>query len=542
MEKKHKSFLFTLAFILSLLSACANKPEVESTPTLTQTTSPTKSHTATATITPTATHTPTPQPHLTQESYGIELEDFPVNHNPLTGKEVSDPSLLELPAVLISISNSPVSARPQAGLSFASWIFEYYIGGAVTRFLGVFYGEYPREIPNIEGNCTVNTKIFTPSENWLGGRAWLDENKNGIQNDWEAGIGGICVHLYQNDQKILSTSTNSNGYYAFNLPDPASTYFVEFGIPDYYETTLQDTGYEELDSDIGSDSARTRSLSPSTGETRVDLGLVLLPQAIDATPTPPVTATYIPEGAYVGPIRSGRLTYEHINTMFPQSCLVFASAAPDILAQLNPCKVIYGVDTSTPNSALLTVTEMRQLADENGTMPNYSGNLFNGTQAQNTHEVARFIHVIYHQFIQSAWKYDPISKSYLRYTDNADGAGVLHPATDRLTGRQQSFENVILLEATHDIFRPNQLDIDLRTGKAGFAYLFRDGQMQRIRWSTGNRAWEKESGKLRPIHFVDAEGNPIALHPGKTWIHLIMPESLIEEIAAGEWRVKFAQP
>ncbi len=444
--------------------------------------------------------------------------------------------------MLVSISNIPVSARPQAGINFASWIFEYYIGEASTRFLGVFYGEYPREIPNIAGSCEVNAAIFTPTTNWRGGRTWLDENEDGIQNDWEAGIGGVCVHLYQNDEKILSTSTNSNGYYAFNISAPAENYFIKFELPNYYKITKEDVGYEELDSDVDAGSGRTRVFDIPNSERRVDLGLILLPQAVFASPTPPVTASYIPEGAYVGPVRSGRLTYAHINTFFPQSCLVFASAAPDILAQLSPCKLLFGVDVSTPNSALLTVAEMRQLALENGSMPNYSGNFFESTQAQNAGETATYLHIIYHPFIQSAWEYDAISQSYLRYTDNADGEGILHPATDRLTGRQQSFENIIVLEATHDIFRRNQLDIDLRSGKAGFAYLFRDGKMQRIRWSTGNRAWEKESGKLRPIHFVDAKGNPVALRPGRTWIHLVTLASSMEEIAEGEWRLKFAQP
>ena len=529
-------------FIILLLSACANASKIINTPTPHKTTPPTKTNSPSPTSTPTATITPTPQPYLTPRSYGIELEDFPKNYNPLTGREVSDPNLLKLPAVLVSISNIPISARPQAGVNFASWIFEYYIGEATTRFLGIFYGEYPREIPNITGSCDVNTEIFTPSANWLGGRVWLDENEEGIQNSWEAGIGGVCAYLYQNNEKIFSTSTNSNGYYAFNLPDSTENYSIEFDIPDYYKITKEDIGYEELDSDLNADSARTHIFEITKSETRVDLGLILLPQAISASPTPPVTATYIPEGAYVGPIRSGRLTYAHINTFFPQSCLIFASAAPDILAQLNPCKLVFGVAPSTPNSALLATEEMRQLAFENGSMPNYSGNLFNSTQAQNAGESALSLHILYHQFIQSAWEYDPISQSYLRYTDNADGAGVLHPATDRLTGRQQSFENIIILQATHDVFRYNQLDIDLRSGKAGFAYLFRDGKMQRIRWSTGNRAWEKENGKLRPIHFVDAQGNPIALRPGRTWIHLVTLASTVEETGDGKWRLKFAQP
>src|SRR3972149_3701752 len=62
--------------------------------------------------------------------------------NPLTGLPVADPSLLELPALLVSISHFPVTARPQAGLSFAPYVFEIYITEGATRFLTAFYGEF----------------------------------------------------------------------------------------------------------------------------------------------------------------------------------------------------------------------------------------------------------------------------------------------------------------------------------------------------------------------------------------------------------------
>src|SRR5215207_7239199 len=58
----------------------------------------------------------------------------PVN-NPLTGLPVADPSLLQIPAALVSISHFPVEARPQAGLSFAPYVFEIYITEGATRFL-----------------------------------------------------------------------------------------------------------------------------------------------------------------------------------------------------------------------------------------------------------------------------------------------------------------------------------------------------------------------------------------------------------------------
>ncbi len=534
---KKKFFLFTL--VLLLLGCTPNTP-TETPLAISTTTSAAQSQTPSPS--PTATITFTPQPRLPTRDYGIELEAFPENYNPLTALEVSDPALLDLPAVLISISNIPNTARPQAGVGTASWIFEYYIGEASTRFLGVFYGEYPRRVANVTGGCPINKEIFVPNDLWVGDRVWLDENTDGIQNDWELGISGICVNLYMDGELLASTSTNSNGYYAFNLPI-RQPYTIEFDIPDGYEITESNLGYEELDSDGAS-----VTFQADGAETNVDLGLVLLETPV-ATPSPVVTGTppawYLPVEAYVGPIRSGRLTYDHINKMFYNSCLIFASAAADILAQLDPCYLVFGVDQTTPNSGLLTVAKMRELAEAqavNGKTPNYSGNFFSESLPRVESEAATHLHVYYHQYLQSAWEYDPISQSYLRYTDDMDGTGILHPASDRLTGRQQSFENVIVLQATHDLYRHNQLDINLAAGEGGFAWLFRDGQVMRIRWSTGNRAWEKTSGIRRPIHFVDAEGNPITLRPGYTWIHLMTPMSYLEEFDAGEWKATFVQP
>ncbi len=392
------------------------------------------------------------------------------------------------------------------------------------------------------GDCPVNEEIFVPNDLWVGDRVWLDENKNGAQDDWELGIGGICVYLYTDDKKTTSTSTNSNGYYAFNLPS-AGNYKIQFDVPDTYKTTESNLGYEELDSD-----GQTVSIQIDRTDTNVDLGLILLETPV-LTPTPAVTGTpeawYLPSEDYIGPIRSGRLTYDHVNKMFYNSCLIFGSAAADILAQLDPCWLVFGVDATTPNSGLLTVTKMRELAEAQalkGKTPNYSGNFFNENLPNLERAPATYLHVYYHQYLQAAWAYDPISKSYLRYTDDMDGTGILHPASDRLTGRQQSFQNVIILQATHDVYRHNQLDIDLSFGQAGFAWLLRDGQMMRVRWSTGNREWEKTNGIRRPLHFVDIDGNPVALRPGKTWIHLMTPMSYLDDFGDGGWQIKFVQP
>ena len=149
------------------------------------------SSTATTAILPSALPpplSPTPQPLPTPISYGPDLENFLADVNPLTGRQVQDPSLLKLPAVLVSISNMPFTARPQAGPGFAPWVYELYIGEGATRFMNVFYGQYPRSIPNLLGGCEVREKIFHPKGDWIGNRVWLDENTNG-----RAGcLGGRC--------------------------------------------------------------------------------------------------------------------------------------------------------------------------------------------------------------------------------------------------------------------------------------------------------------------------------------------------------------
>jgi hypothetical protein len=172
---------------------------------------------------------------------------------------------------------------------------------------------------------------------------------------------------------------------------------------------------------------------------------VILSEVPTATPSPVVTGTppnwFIPSEPYVGPIRSGRLTYNQIGGMFPNSCLVYASAAWDIGEMLDACEIVFGVDKTTPNSALLPVTRLRELAEQslNPRQPvNYSGNLFSDAVPEGG-QPASAIKVFYHSYTQSAWQYDPISGTYLRSTDLADGTGTLIPA--RSANRKTCTEN-----------------------------------------------------------------------------------------------------
>ncbi|PWB75205.1 MAG: hypothetical protein C3F07_06015 [Anaerolineales bacterium] len=455
--------------------------------------------------------------------------------------------MLQYPAVLVSISNSPASARPQAGPGYAPWVFELFIGEGATRFMNVFYGDLPREVPNITGGCEVRDEIMHPKGDWIGNRVWLDENRNGMQESWEAGVGGVCVRLLDGtSREVLSeTSTDSNGYYAFE--NPGREVIIRFVKPPAYQFTQPDIGYEENDSDADTINGETKIFRADSTASSWDAGLILSEEP-PPTPKPVVTGTppnwFIPAEPYVGPIRSGRLTYNQIGGMFPNSCLVYASAAWDIGEQLDACEIVFGVDKTTPNSALLPVARLRELARENlnpNQPVNYSGNLFSDAVPEGGQPAER-IDVYYHQYNESAWAYDPISQTYLRFTDDADGRGILHAATDRLSGRQLAFENVIVVLSEHMRFRHNQFEVNFSNGQSNFAYLFRDGKAFKIYWTTTNRDFERTTGLRRPMHFVDAQGNLVALHPGRTWIHIVTPFSSVTGQREGEWLVKFVQP
>ena len=164
--------------------------------------------TATQTFRPIATITPTPQSISAPTSLGPERADFTYGYNPLSGQLVDDPNLLQIPALLISVSHFPAIARPQAGLSFAPWIFEFYITEGATRFLSVFHGEYPEpEIP-VTGDCEIRAGVFTQTSIILGNQVWLDKNKNGRHEPFESGVGGICVKIQNAYQSITICRCN----------------------------------------------------------------------------------------------------------------------------------------------------------------------------------------------------------------------------------------------------------------------------------------------------------------------------------------------
>ena len=371
-------------------------------------------HLATA-ATPTVTPVKMPEGQIGPQTY-------PDGVNPLTGLEVQNPENLLLPPALVSITNFPVSSRPQAGLSYSPFVFEIYIGEGMTRYLALFYGDFPKA----DKNATTNGSVGTITDN-----------------------------------------------------------------------------------------------------------------------------------AMVGPIRSGRLPYEGIRKLF-NGFLVMASGSSMVVPSLNQYTNVYGSDASNPNSAMIDVTKLEQIAENNqerlGEL-SLQGLAFNDAIPAGGVPGNR-IWLMYAYLNQVNWQYEANSGSYNRYQDHADGS-TFDLMTDRLNDEALTFENVVILFAPHEVVTPTIIDINLMYMKKMPALLFRDGQMFKIYWTTISEQYERSTGKLRPIRFLDENGNAFPLKPGQTWVEVVqqftpfyeVPDSTLfydlankKEPGSGVWAVRWYPP
>jgi hypothetical protein len=368
-------------------------------PTSTQEPEPTEEPTDLPTAEPTEATTPTQEPLA--GPFGPNPEDFPAGVSMLTGELVTDSDTLSYPPAMVSITNWPVTARPQPGLGSASLVYELYIGEGMSRFLTLFYGDYPEPVAS-------------------------------------AGEGSE----------------------------------------------------EDGDSD-------TKAASGSSGVT------------IDNS-----------NADSIGPIRSGRLPYESIRNL-NNGFLVMASAYAGVAQNLDQYTNVYGDDDGDINSAKIPVDQLKEIAmSYEGKLVEgaLSGNLFDATVPEGGVSGETFW-FIYNSINQIAWQYDPAVEAYYRYADLADGTNYQR-LVDGMTGESVDVSNVVLLYAHHRYCSYKAFQIDFYDMTAMPAVLFRDGNKYDVQWTTANTEFELETGKRRPIRFIDEAGNPFPLKPGATWIIL----------------------
>jgi hypothetical protein len=81
------------------------------------------------------------------------------NIDPLTGLPPADASLLKRRPLAITVTNYPRYVRPQAGLTLADVVFEYYEEPYLTRFMAVFYGNTTNMVGPVRSGRYFNEHI-----------------------------------------------------------------------------------------------------------------------------------------------------------------------------------------------------------------------------------------------------------------------------------------------------------------------------------------------------------------------------------------------
>ncbi len=233
-------------------------------------------------------------------------------------------------------------------------------------------------------------------------------------------------------------------------------------------------------------------------------------------------------GYVIGPVRSGRVVYEDIKTLFPGAFLITAGASSEVAAQLSNRSSVYSQDPDDINAAGVGAEALGEFEGSPADPADYAGLVFGAMGAVESAPAEAF-RLIYNLFNQVGWTYDPSQGAYLRSQDVADGSGELHPATECLTGEQLAFENVVVLWAQHRYVTETIVEMELVYVRDRYGLLFRDGEVVEIRWST-------PGGKLQ-IH--DVAGNPIPLKPGRTFFEVVSYETTWN---AEETVVRFHNP
>ena len=246
----------------------------------------------------------------------------------------------------------------------------------------------------------------------------------------------------------------------------------------------------------------------------------------------------------VGPVRSGRLIDSQLVNLYGGFLgMVGADRTVwrDITSSLPgrfltempvncPALCDNGYGTAFANTEAFT-ERVRELGLDDQ-RPDLSGLRFDESWPEGGQEAIRlWLYISYYN--QVGWEYQAEDRVYLRSQEKTqpDGTVLLEPMTDRNTGEQLAFDNVVILFAWHNIIQPELIGIELQTVKDGRAILLRDGRMFEITYTA--------ISPNSPLRFFDLDGNLIAFKPGTTWVEIVGLGTTVEELEPGSWKVRF---
>ena len=162
-------------------------------------------------------------------------------------------------------------------------------GGDETKDSDIDSSSYETNLITLTSGLTENNVDggFYPLAS-IGDKVWRDDERNGIQADWEPGLEGVTVELLDSGDNPVDeldnpgtpykVTTDSNGNYLFEHLVPGD-YKVKFTLTgDYNPTDKDQGGDEEKDSDMDPNTFTTDVISVLAGEKNmtIDAGFYAL--------------------------------------------------------------------------------------------------------------------------------------------------------------------------------------------------------------------------------------------------------------------------
>ncbi len=228
----------------------------------------------------------------------------------------------------------------------------------------------------------------------------------------------------------------------------------------------------------------------------------------------------------ISAVRSGRIFYAELAKLF-NAGLIFGGASPEVYAEISPYQCSSTQNTDTPSNTGaggLNIDRLEQVAESCQTA---SGNtdlsvwLF-GPAADGGTTVESFL-MKYNYLNQTRWEYDAAEGGYVRYQNDPTSPEDFTLSTDRLTGEAIVRQNIILLSTPHEVLNKTGTIIDFSlTNTGGYAWLIRDGVMNKVCWSTIFGDYPDPSNRYRPFLLTDCStGEQVNLAYGSTWVNVV---------------------
>lgn len=217
----------------------------------------------------------------------------------------------------------------------------------------------------------------------------------------------------------------------------------------------------------------------------------------------------------IGPVRSVRPYYidwafafnpsiAHVGGSPEALQLLKTLGAQDLDQGANAGSYTRTTDRYAPHNVYTSFARLQELQQKKGfTSSEFTGFVFKEEAQPAATPTASAVSVaISSAFYNSSYAYDKASNTYLRAL-----AGTAH--NDERTGKQIAPSNVVVLTVPYSI-QSDRIHSQYGTIGSGEVHIFQDGTVVKGTWHKSSRDSQ--------ITFVSADGQPIKLTPGQTWV------------------------